>query len=1142
MNSTNGYEKALYYRGGNLAVSASAGCGKTTSMINRIADIISKEKISISKLLVVTFTRAAAAEMKEKLRNKLISYPEGSFEYNQAENLDICDIGTIHSFCSKVCAEFFDTADIPPDFVIIEENDSVIYKNRILKETLESFYDSGDEEVSRLAGIFSDDLSDRGLLEITGRLCDIVATMPDPEKFLTETAILCCEKDVGKNPAVKILINNIAEAAENYIHKLSYHLTLCRKNSLEKNAELFESVIAGLSAIDKQKGINENLAALKTLSQILEAKTATEKNSNETDVRRLIHERTKELKAEIKELVSSYTEILKSACDKVWETRLSRICKDIQKICRIALKAYENFRQFKKDNSYMDFGDLEYYTLKILKDSKCRKILQDRYSYIFVDEFQDVNRIQDEIITNIEKKGNVFIVGDFKQSIYRFRGTQNEIFKEKSLSNSFEQVTLDVNFRSDKRILDFINTLFSFVMKESFSLVNYTVNGMLRGGCACPMSDGRPPVIITAFAPPEQKKEEFKGVYSVQRHGSAAKDEEKGRALVEAKYIADEIKKLINNNIKIILDDKEKEKRKACGKGEYVCYDDITILVRAKKSFTKQLYDKLLEEGIPVAAEFSYSLYDYPEITCIINYLKLIDNFMQDIPLLSSLNSPLWNFSQDEIAQIRLNCRKGSFCEAFLQYINEGKGELADRFRYFKRCTDDYAALSKAMPCPRLIMKIIKDTDYESRAFGEDSRGRLNAFLGIIYSKAYSGDVTEFLGYIENAANEINLNGKTASNESKVHLCTIHGSKGLEYPIVFLAGCGENFQFIETRQKLVMHMSLGLALDYYDSVTNVKYPCFVKTALSHQINYEQVREEINTLYVAMTRAKYRLYISGTANLDNFAPLSGVYDIKNASCYFDYILNVALQDDKNVLKTKNNIYCTSNFGLDYEFNTDYKYAACEEKTKEDAEEKIMSPLKDYKYLSSTVQPLKNSVTSLTKYEESGTPEAYGMFDEYSVDMGTAYHKVLSLVDFSKGIEDIAGFIDKLVLDKTITREQAEKIDINIIKNVLDLPLIKNIKGRYYREIPYIMQINASQTGTPCSDEILLQGVIDLLIINEEGTCRIVDYKYSSESAQTLKERYCKQLWLYAQAVKNILGYNSIKKTIINIKRCEVIELD
>jgi ATP-dependent helicase/nuclease subunit A len=335
-------------------------------------------------------------------------------------------------------------------------------------------------------------------------------------------------------------------------------------------------------------------------------------------------------------------------------------------------------------------------------------------------------------------------------------------------------------------------------------------------------------------------------------------------------------------------------------------------------------------------------------------------------------------------------------------------------------------------------------------------------------------------------------------------------------------------------------MSLGLAMDYYDSVTNVKYPCFVKTALSRQINYEQVREEINTLYVAMTRAKYRLYMSGTADLDNFAPLSEVYDIKNASCYFDYILNVALQDKKNALKTKNNIYCTNNFGLDYEFNTDYEYDGCKEKTKETAEENIMRPLTDYKYLSSTVQPLKNSVTSLAKHEEDGISEVYGMAEEYSIDTGTAYHKVLSLIDFGTDAEDISGLIDKLVLDKTITEEQAEKLDTNIIKNVLSLPLIKNIKGKYYREIPFIMQINASQTGAPCSDEILLQGVIDLLIINEDGTCRVVDYKYSSESAGKLKERYAKQLELYAEAVKKILGYNSIKKTIINIKRCEVIE--
>ena len=1146
MNDRSGYQKAVSLRGGNIAVSASAGCGKTTTMIRRIEDIITKEKISVSKLLVVTFTKAAASEMKQRLKDVLVKFPEGSFEYSQAESLDVCDISTIHSFCSKVCTEFFNVADIPPDYTILEENDCAVYKNKIFGDTLKDYYDYKDADISELSRIFSFDRTDKGLLQVIGRLYDIIINLPQPEKYLTETAVSCCVENPDLNTAIQFFKEDIADAAEEYIHQLSRQISLCSKYFVDTNNELLENIIIALASIDKRKDIKQILSVLDNLLLVLDKRIGSKRNIENGSAAFCVHEKTKNLKTDIKKKFTAYKETLLVAVSDFSAVMITGIKKHISKLCEITLKAYKNYKNFKKENAFMDFNDLEYYTLKVLHNDGSRKILQNRYCYIFVDEFQDTNRIQDEIISLMENNGNIFIVGDFKQSIYRFRGAENEIFKEKTEENRFTSLSLDTNFRSEKGILDFINCVFSLVMKESFSLVNYSVNGMLKGGCDCTLSDGRPAVIVSAIKKGEREKEEFKGIYSVKEHGENCGNEDVKRAADEGAYIAEQIKKLIENKTKLILDQNEKQKRLASGKDEYITYDDITVLVRAKQTFTKQICLELIKAGIPVSAEFSYSINDYPEITAIISYLKLIDNFMQDIPLLASLSGPFGNFTEEEIAFVRLANKGGGLCEAVIKYANEQNDCLAAKLKNFIAKTERYLLLSKSMPCPRVIMKIIKDADYEGylSCFQSDGAQRVNAFLNIIYKKPYSQNITQLLDYLENAADDIKLGTKNGLQLNRVHICTIHASKGLEYPVVFIAGCGEKFTFTESRQKIITHNRLGVAMDYYDNSNRTKYSSYIKKALSKKQIYEQVKEEINTLYVAMTRAKYRLYICGTADTEKYIPLFHIYGIKNASCYFDFILNVAMQDGKNAAITDIFIYSDFNFKCKYEFNiinskSEVAVSFCDKQSELD----IILPVTDYKYSESTTQPLKNSVTGITKEqaEEIAIPSGgSAVLFENAADTGTAYHKVLSLIDFDIKKEETEVFIQKLVKEKIIKKEQAEQIDCNLIYKVLSMPCLRDFKGEIYRELPFIIRINANEAGGKTDDKILVQGVIDLLIVSG-NECKIIDYKFSSANAEYLKQKYGGQLELYKIAVQKVLGYNVVQKTLINIKNCSYINV-
>lgn len=1146
MNNSSEYEKAVLYRGGNVAVSASAGCGKTTTMIRRIEDIIRKENIEITNLLIVTFTRAAAADTKQKLKNQLIKHPKNSFAYSQIKNLEIADISTIHSFCSKVCSEFFNVADIPPDFTILEENDSVIYKNKILRDTVEQYYKDNDSIFSELSQIFTTDRTDEGLIYIIEELYRLTVCMTDAEKYLMQTATMLCEKDLDKNEAVKLLNDDLSEAVNDFVYDITAHLSLCEKYNLNANLPMLKSLKSELLGIDKHNEIKKNLLALEKAIDILGNKILSEKKLEKESIESKIHERTKKLKGYLKEELEKKQEYIQSVFAQNLTNKLDNIKIYITKLCEVTLNFRNSFLNFKKEKSLLDFNDLEYYTLKVLNNAECREILKNRYRFIFVDEFQDTNRIQDEIINLMEKELNLFLVGDFKQSIYRFRGAENEIFKEKTQSNTFEQITLGTNFRSDKKLLAFINTIFSFAMRENFSLINYSLNGMLTGDNSYKLFDNRPPVIIDILLPPENNSVELKGLYSVKNHAEIVIDDELNAAANEGKHICASIKRLIGT--KIDLPDKELEQRKECGKDDTVCFDDITILVRAKKAFTEQIYSQLLKSGIPVAAEFSYSINEYFEITQLLNYLKLIDNFKQDIPLLAVLKGCFGKFSDDEIADIRIKYRQGSFYEAFLCYVKDQSGELALRLIKFLQKIKDYSLLSKSMPCPRLLMKIIKDYNYEEYLLtldnGADCVNRVDTFLSIIYQKAYSYNLTEFLKYLEYASQDIKLGFKTGSELNKVHLCTIHNSKGLEYPIVFLAGCGQKFLFSESRKKLLMHRKYGIAMDYYDTDNRKKENSFIRYALSILHKYEQVKEEINTLYVAMTRAKYRLYLCGTANIEKYTPLTGIYSIKNASTYFDFILNVAMQDAKNALKSDNNLYFNNNFGLDYEFNVNNaEIFATELRTQKSVYEEIL-PVKDYKFLNSTTQPLKNSVTSLNKYTEIFENEienVNNIFEGDRADVGRFYHKILSEIDFSCSLSDIENYLNKLATENLITAEKHSGIDAKIILNVINMTAIKNNKGQIYREIPFMTVLKCTETGGKTDDDILVQGVIDLLIVNGNNA-EVYDFKLSTKSNTVLAQRYNKQLDLYSLAVEKVLGYKVVKKAIINIIKAEEIILN
>lgn len=1142
------YERAVNFDGGNICVSASAGCGKTTTMIRRIERLIAKGGVDVTQLLVITFTRSAAAEMKEKLKQALIKHPKGSFAHSQIKSLEIADICTIDSFCSKVCGEFFNVADIPPQFSVIEENDSKLYHAKVLSEVVEEYYAGGDELFSELSSIFSYDRTDKGIISAIEQLYELISVMPDYEEYLKKTAFIPYSGVEG-GAITRFITADFLECMRDYSKELSAHIRLMNGAGLEANFEKFSAASAKLSHLDREGGLEHIRALTGELLFILNERSGQGRRLDGRQ--KLIHEKGKNLLERFKKSLEAYAELFDGMAKEGIEEKLSRARRYAEKLCEAVFKFRERYMEFKKENNFLEFCDIEYYTYKILQDPACREALRKRYRYIFVDEFQDTNRMQDEIIGLLSGGDNLFIVGDLKQSIYRFRGAENEIFREKNDSNDFTGITLGKNFRSDRRILEFINKVFSLVMHRSFSLIDYASEGMLEGDKRAEISDGRAPVIIDIFPERERAEGYPGGVYSVKEHAEMGSRSLGEAGAVEGAHIAREIKKLVGKT-RLSLSPEEMEARREKGKGEYVTCDDITILVRAKKDFAEGVYGSLLRAGIPVAAELSFSISQYHEITQLISYLKLIDNFRQDIPLLASLKGCFGRFSDDELAQIRIKYRDGDFCGAVLSYMEEQHDGLSARLKDFYQKVRRYAGLSKALPCPRLIMAIIEEFKYEdyllSLENGADCVERVDNFLSLIYDKAYSQNLPEFLRYLEHAYDDIKLGFKAGGGADKVRLTTMHSSKGLEYPIVFIAGCGQSL-YSEAGRKVSMHKNYGIAMDFFEPERLYRESSFIKKALDILTRQEQIREEINLFYVAMTRAKYRLYLLGHGGTCG-QPLYGVSRIKGAKRYLDFILNLALRDAKNHDKIEDDLYFEDDFKLQYELNIhslpeaeQEEPAACRKEEKEPCFE----PLKEYPFEKSTRCPLKNSVTSLSKrssppdLDEEPQAGQRLLFSAEGVDIGTAYHAVLSEIDLEGGEEEAKRLIGEMAARGAISQRQAAMVDPETVAKVLSLPSLAALKGwKVYREKPFVAMIRADLAGLDGGDDVLVQGVVDVLGI-KDGQMAIIDYKYSSSGPEALKERYGRQLELYALAAEQSLGLKAAKKIIINIKTLTEIQL-
>lgn len=927
-------------RNTNLLVSAAAGSGKTAVLIERIIELVLDEKnpIDINKLLVVTFTKLAASEMRERvskaIEKKLEENPENEHLQKQLLLLSGADITTIDSFCKDVLISYAHLVNLDSNIKVIDPSENEVLAKEVMEELFEELYENNDESFLRLVNWYAKKNTDEGLLQLLLNVNNFVNSHPFPKIWLNEKAeffntstkdddfylenyILDIAKDVDMDlEFFELSIKNNLKKIENY-------------PELEKYIDIYNILLDALFVVKESL---KNFLKDNTKFDELKKSSYEFLNSNfgsfriskcDEEVKEIYNKVKKELdsiKLEITESLGALNldlENIKKESDLIYPY--------VRSISDVVIKFKEKFWERKQKFNYVDFADIEHLALEILVDidedgntkpSKTALEYQEKYTEVFIDEYQDSNLVQEILLSAVAKENNRFMVGDVKQSIYRFRQADPSIFMEKyenyyrveeDIESFNRKIMLYANFRSQKEILEGTNLVFSKIMKKETGELDYTVDERLNPMASFKESDENVGGAVEILLVDEKSDEEYEDEIILTDEYSEDFEEMKSFKL-ECIKIANTIYNMMNNkeNPFKVYDKNLDDYRK-------VEYKDIVILMRSPSINTKILEEVFLEYNIPIYAESTGGYFETFEVDTIINLLKIIDNPMQDIPLISVMYSPIYNFTSIELSQIRLVDRELKFYELLIKILDDEDIEirvsLKEKIAKFISDLKLFIQKKSLVSADELIWVLYKYTGYYNYVGLLDMGEQRKTNLMLLFEKAknyeknsYKG-LFNFVNYIQKISLKSDISeAKLISEDANVvKIMSIHKSKGLEFPIVFLANTNKKFNFRADDSNLVLHQKLGFGAVVYDMDKKTSFNSIMKKKIEKFKKNEQIAEEMRLLYVAMTRAKEKLIITGrvkdyenlreeiSSGIDERGNISN-YKILKINNYLDWILS------------------------------------------------------------------------------------------------------------------------------------------------------------------------------------------------------------------------------------------------------------
>lgn len=1165
-------QQAINEKGANILVAAAAGSGKTAVLVERIINKVINEKIDIDRILVVTFTSAAASEIRERILEaiyiKLEENPEDTNLQKQINLINKANISTIHSFCLDVIRNNFYELDISSNFRVADTTEIELMKYEVLDELFEEKYLSNDKDFEDLINIYTGYRGDEGLQNLVLNIYKFIQSSPFPEKWLNDKVNLFknTNQDFAQTIWGKTILENIEEELTEGIMQLQNILKDMKKiDELSKFTKIIQEDIYNLEDILRYTNSWDN--TLTKINNLVWQKWPTDKKIT-IDLK----EQAKEVRNKVKEIINKSIK-KKIAYDSIQANEdINEMDVTLTKLKNLLVEFMFKFASKKKEKNVVDFNDIEHFALKILigengEATELAKKYREKFQEIAIDEYQDSNLVQEQILTSISKGNNIFMVGDVKQSIYKFRQARPELFLEKYKNYNLKQeisgnslglkIQLFKNFRSRENILNITNLVFQNIMSEKVGEIEYNEKEYLNysAGYKEPEENtdyaGKTELHIIDL---KEKEEIFINDEEIDEKIEVEKIE---NSVLEAKFVAKKINELLNSNYMVF--DKEQGYRKITPK-------DIIILLRATTNIAPIYEKELADLNLPVFSDSSSQYLDTMEIQIIVSILKIINNPIQDIPLVTVLRSPIFAFTDNDLISIRLTDKSCSFYESMIKarlVVNEQLNSKIDNVIYY---LEKWKQEEKYLPLDELIWQIYIDTNLINIVGLMPNGAIRQANLKMLFEKAKQFENASFKGLF-NFINFIdrlkNNNGDLSSakligeNENVIRIMSIHKSKGLEFPVVFLCGTGKSFNMRDLNEDILLHQDMGIGPKLIDFERRIEYDTLAKEAIKLKIKLETLSEEQRILYVALTRAKEKLIITGISkdlekDFKQKRELLQIYNenmniidyklVKKYKTYLDWLELVYLKNENKITDIAT-LYTYTKTDLEKELNNK------EQEKLNNIKEKIFENTKDlkdtenikeilnwkYRYKKSSEIPTKTAVTRLQaeedkKIELTEIPKFMGKEKKITpAEKGTLMHLCIQRLNEKQTYtkETIKQMIQSLVLKEIITTTEADAINIDTLykytKSALwnDLSKAKEI----HKEQPFYINIPAKEIyeNIETDENILVQGIIDLYYISEDNKLILIDYKTDYvKKPEELINKYKTQLSIYKKALENSLN--------------------
>ncbi|MFD3447296.1 helicase-exonuclease AddAB subunit AddA [Microbacteriaceae bacterium 4G12] len=1161
--------KAIVASGSDILVAAAAGSGKTAVLVERMIKKITSEEgpVDVDRLLVVTFTNASAQEMKnrigEALEKELAKNPSSYHLRKQLSLLNRASISTLHSFCLQVIRTYYYMLDIDPRFRIANETEIELLKEEVLDEILEEEYGlENNEAFFDLVDRYTNDRSDNDLQDMILALHRESMAHPNPNEWLDRLVSVydVADKTIDEVPYTKYILEDVLlrfEATRQYLNR-GFELAM-RPDGPAPRVEALEADMVQLERLFA--------AARTSWSALHEAMQGVEwvtlKRIRKGEYNEELLKKTDTLRNKAKDEIKKLKEELFGRAPDSYLQDLRDLHPVLQRLTRIVKEFSRRFQQMKREKSMVDFTDLEHFCLEILTDhggpSAVALQYREKFVEVLVDEYQDTNFVQESILQLVTKEtesaGNLFMVGDVKQSIYRFRLAEPGLFLGKykrftSLGiDGGLRIDLAKNFRSRHEVLAGTNFIFKQIMGETVGEIEYDHDAELKLGASYPEGKDTAAEWLLVHQPKAEDRME---------DGDEVETEliDLETAQLEARLIGRKIQEMVEEGYEV-YDRKHNTTRP-------VSYRDFVILLRSMP-WAPQIMEELKQQGIPVYAELSTGYFEATEVSVMLNVLRVIDNPSQDIPLASVLRSPIVGLTDEELAMLRIHAKKGSFYQAMRSFfqIASVEDELQNKLSSFAEHLKEWRSFARQQPLSDLIWKVYRETGYYDFVGGLPSGKQRQANLRVLYDRARQYEATSFRGlfrflrFIERIlerGDDMGTARALGEQEDVVRLMTIHKSKGLEFPIVFVAGLSRRFNIQDLNKRFLLHKDLGFGSPFIDPQKRMKYTTLSQLAIKRKVKMELIAEEMRVLYVALTRAKEKLILLGTVkDLDKALErwqevqehpewLLPDYVRAQASCYMDWIAPALLRH-KDIPSLSGEL---ANIPNDiYEYPAKWKVevieAASLTATEQPKGEKweLIEALRQqqtvtieseekqevyerltwqYGFQDAPAHRAKQSVTEIKRnyqaQEESGNTflkpfrasiEKRPKFMERkgltATERGTAFHAVMQHVDLRSPItvDSIKNQLAKMVNDELLTLDQADSIEPEGIVAFFHTSLGKRIvlqAEQVEREVPFTMMISAKDAYYDWQDEqdenVLVQGVIDCMIEEEDGII-LLDFK-------------------------------------------------